>query len=66
MAKINELTRIEQDMPTGLYCVKLLSAATGAWIVVGEWPSLEQAQADQRAWNAGVEADQTDQGRSPD
>jgi hypothetical protein len=65
MAKISELTRIEQDASTGLHCVKLLSSAIGEWIIVAEWPTLEQAQADQRTWNAGVEADQTGQGARP-
>ncbi len=62
MPIVHEITKIEKDAATGLYCIKLLSTAIGEWMVVAEWPTLEQAKADQKEWRRGVEVAQAGQG----
>jgi hypothetical protein len=48
MTKITEMSKIEQV--NGFWCVLILSAATGRWIVQGEHTNRDAALRDLRNW----------------
>ena len=50
MSNVRELTKVERD--GAFWVVKLLSAATGRWLVVGEHLSQEAALRNLRQWRA--------------
>lgn len=48
MTTIHEISRVRQD---GHYwVVEILSAATGRWIVQGEWTTKQAAETDRKNW----------------
>lgn len=44
MTNVKELKKVVQDEETGLWIVKLLSSATGKWIIVSECRTKEEAE----------------------
>lgn len=48
MSNIREITKVE--FVNGYWTVQILSAATGRWIIQGEWATEAEAQADRRNW----------------
>ena len=48
MATIHEISKVKNI--NSLWVVMILSAATGQWIVQGEWNTKAQAEADRKNW----------------
>ena len=48
MTNLYEMSKVQHI--NGLWCVMILSAATGKWICQGEWSTKEQADNDRLNW----------------
>ncbi len=48
MTQVHELSRVRYY--NGYWIVEILSAATGRWIIQGEWRCRETAEQDRKNW----------------
>lgn len=48
MSNLYEISKVENI--NNLWVVKILSAATGQWIVQGEWTTKQEAETDRQNW----------------